>query len=99
MIRGAQKRMIVLRTRDSRVFEEAYFVMRREAEGDGASEQDMIREANRILERSLPRDQFTSAPPSQTNSKTRWGGFFWFAVGLLCGGGSTGILCLLLFLL
>lgn len=99
MIRGAQKRMIVLRTRDSRVFEEAYFVMRREAEGDGASEQDMIREANRILERSLPRDQFTSAPSAQTNSKTRRGGFFWFTVGLLCGGGSTGILCLLLHLL
>ncbi len=99
MIRGAQKRMIVVRTRDSRVFEEAYFVMRREAEGDGASEQDMIREANRILERSLPRERLVPAPPAQTRPKARRGGFFWFTAGLLCGGGSTGILFLLLHLL
>ena len=99
MIRGAQKRMIVLRTRDSRVFEEAYFVVRREAEGDGASEQDMIREANRILERSLPRDRLTPVTPMQASPKARRGGFFWFTVGLLCGGGGTGILCLLLQLL
>lgn len=99
MIRGAQKRMIVLRTRDSRVFEEAYFVVRREAEGDGASEQDMIREANRILERSLPRERRTPAQTIQPTTKAKRGGFYWFAVGLLCGGGSTGILGLLLYLL
>lgn len=95
MIRGAQKRMIVLRTRDSRVFEEAYFVMRRETDGDGTSEQDMIREANRILERSFPRERLTP----QTSPTARRGGFFWFTTGFLCGGGMVGILWLLLFLL
>ena len=99
MIKGAQKKMIVLRTHNSRMFEEAYFVMRREAEGDGASEQDMIREANRILERNLPRERLVPAPSAQTSPKARRGGFFWFAAGLICGGGSTGILCLLLHLL
>ena len=99
MIRGAQKRMIVVRTRDSRVFEEAYFVMRREAEGDGASEQDMIREANRILERSLPRDRLTPPPPTQASPTARHGGFFWFTAGLISGGSVTGILWLLTYLL
>jgi hypothetical protein len=28
MLKGAEKRMIVVRTRDSRMFEEAYFVVR-----------------------------------------------------------------------
>ncbi len=48
MIKGAQKRMIVVKTADSKLFEEAYFVMR----GDmNVSEGDMVSEANKIIER------------------------------------------------
>ncbi len=47
MIKGAQKKMIVIKTSDSAVFEEAYFVLRRER---NAVEADMVREANRIIE-------------------------------------------------
>lgn len=46
MIKGAQKRMIVVRTADSTIFEEAYFVMRG---GEKREERDMIDEANRII--------------------------------------------------
>ena len=48
MIKGAQKRMIVVKTTDSRVFEEAYFVMRGETSVSG---EDMVTEAGRIIER------------------------------------------------
>ena len=48
MIKGAQKRMIVVKTTESKIFEEAYFVLRREAEG--VSQGDMVGEANRIIE-------------------------------------------------
>ncbi len=47
MIKGAQKRMIVVKTADSRMFEEAYFVMRGEV---SIPEGDMVAEANRIIE-------------------------------------------------
>ena len=47
MIKGAQKRMIVVKTGDSAVFEEVYFVMRRES---SAERLDMLSEANRIIE-------------------------------------------------
>ena len=47
MIKGAQKRMIVVKTGESRVFEEAYFVLRRESRADRL---DMLAEANRIIE-------------------------------------------------
>jgi hypothetical protein len=47
MIKGAQKRMIVVKTGDSRVFEEAYFVLRRESRADRL---DMLAEANKIIE-------------------------------------------------
>ena len=33
MLRGAQKQMIVIRTHDSRLFEEAYFVVRKPRTG------------------------------------------------------------------
>ena len=49
MIKGAQKKMIVVKTADSAVFEEVYFVMRRES---NAERLDMLSEANRIIENS-----------------------------------------------
>ena len=47
MIKGAQKKMIVMRTADSAIFEEVYFVMRN---GKSCEERDMIEEANRIID-------------------------------------------------
>ena len=51
MIKGAQKRMRVVKTTDSPIFEEAYFVLRRESNGG-----DMVEEANRIIDNSGARD-------------------------------------------
>ena len=48
MIKGAQKRMIVMKTANSQVFEEAYFVLRR---GCGRDGDDIVEEANRIIEK------------------------------------------------
>lgn len=128
MLRGAQKQMIVVRTRDSRVFEEAYFVIRHGKHG-GLTEplpdkEDMLTEANRIIERSI------AAAGREGTERARVGSFFpgsrpehvcrtlptvgeteeahglsfgkrlmtsalWFLGGLLCGGGSVGLIWLL----
>ncbi len=45
MLKGAQKRMIVVKTADSKIFEEAYFVVTPNYDGE---ELDMIAEAERI---------------------------------------------------
>ena len=47
MLKGAQKRMIVVKTGNSRLFEEAYFVVRGDALSSGG---DMVCEANKIIE-------------------------------------------------
>ena len=67
MLRGAEKRMIVVRTKDSRLFEEAYFVIRRGVdEGEGRpSENDMVREATRIV------SQNSAAYPA-ARRRSRW---------------------------
>ena len=48
MIKGCQKEMVVLQTRESPVFESAYFVLRKGRAG-AAPARDMLTEANRLL--------------------------------------------------
>ena len=52
MIKGAQKQMIVVRTGDSRYFDEAYFVLRREVKARRRACGEMLSEADRILRES-----------------------------------------------
>ena len=47
MLKGAQKKMIVIKTSDSDIFEEAYFVVKGGVE---RSRPDMVSEANRIID-------------------------------------------------
>ena len=98
MIRGAEKRMIVVRTRDSRMFEEAYFVVRPEADRDGREEADMLWEANRILEASMAtcRGEHSGAIDRSLPRGGLLRGLMWFSLGRLTGGGGVGLLWLLL---
>lgn len=54
MIRGAQKRMIVVKTEGSRLFEEAYFILRRELPGGTPDRKTLVGEAEKILAESAP---------------------------------------------
>ena len=92
MLRGAKKNMIVVRTRDSRMFEEAYFVMRRDA-GVAADEADMLWEANRILEGTA---HGAVREPSSIARGGRLRCAVWFLAGVVGGGGVTGLLWWLL---
>ena len=89
MLKGAQKRMIVIRTRDSRLFEEAYFVMRRDLPDSDTRRSDMLWEANRIVERSLgvPTATPDRAGTPQKPSYKRWlTPALTFTAGMLSGG-------------
>ena len=52
MIKGCQRKIIMMQGGECAPFESAYFVLRDENEGDG--DRDMIKEASRIIARSLP---------------------------------------------
>lgn len=98
MLRGAEKRMIVVRTRDSRMFEEAYFVVRPEADRAGRDEMDMLWEANRILESSVAGGRGDGVKSSRVPlpGQGLLRGLVWFFLGLLTGGGAVGLLWVLL---
>ena len=93
MIRGAQKKMIVLRTHNSRLFEEAYFVMRHNAD-EGQQNHDILREANRILEGSL--SGYGQERQAKERRRRRRERVILFLLGLFCGGGGVGLLWMLL---
>ena len=53
LLKGCQKRIICLQSADSRLFREAFFVMREGCTGE--REEDILAEANRILDENLLR--------------------------------------------
>ena len=89
MLKGAQKRMYVVKMREDSLFEEAYFVLRREA--GGAAGGDMVSEANQIIRQS-------DAPGQAQKSKNKlpWQIALGFVCGLVAGGGIGTAFCLLL---
>ncbi len=78
MVKGAQKQMIVVKTADSNLFEEAYFVVRRNASG---GRMDMLAEANKIIENCGIRARRKQKPDIK---------LLIFALFSFLGGGTLG---------
>ncbi len=89
MLKGAQKRMYVVKLGQESPFEEAYFVLKRES--DAVPGKDMVSEAARIIRQSAGQEQGT-APAN----KRAWQIALGFACGFITGGGIAVAICLLL---
>ena len=74
MIKGAQRKMIVMKTSDSAFFEEAYFVLRKE---NRDFDDDMVKEANKIIDEGGIR--------RKPKKRKLFGEWIFAAVGFLCG--------------
>ena len=55
--KGCQKKMIKIKNPESRFFEEAYFILKEECDGDETDIKDMVEEANRIIGNSIRKKQ------------------------------------------
>jgi len=90
MVRGCQKKVIVMKNIGSSFFDEAHFILKDcAADQPGTGEADMIAEAHRIiLENQLP-------PPSE-EPRSGKSGAGWFTAGALSGGAVMAILFILL---
>lgn len=89
MLKGAQKKMYVVKMGEDSLFEEAYFVLKRDIVA--VQGKDMVSEATRIIRQSAGGQAMQSAP-----KKLSWQAFVGFACGLLTGGGVAAAICLLL---
>ena len=54
MIKGCERRILQVNGGETSLFESAYFVLKKSAEQREDSHTDMLKEANRIIESSLP---------------------------------------------
>ena len=55
MIRGVQRKMIVIRNIDGRLFDEAHFILKTSVKETESEKDELLREANRIIsEHSYP---------------------------------------------
>lgn len=86
LLKGASRRIVIVKSNDSKLFEEAHFILR-EAPAD-APLADLLEEANRIVEKSR-----FPAPKKAGKSK-----HLQFAAGLFTGA-AIEALGLILFLL
>ena len=93
MLKGIQKKMIMVKTGGSSVFEAAYFVLRSDKTAENTDENAMIREATRILQESelYPRRN----TPCSKKLRHRRMLLLFFLAGVLCGGLLLALLWLL----
>ena len=89
MLKGAQKRMYVVKLGEDSLFEEAYFVLRSDAAAVAGG--DMVSEANKIIRQS-------ACPQAVQKGKVRlpWQIALGFLCGFVTGGGIAAAICLLL---
>lgn len=91
MIKGAQKKMVVVRTRDSRLFEEAYFVMRHDTPDESRKDNDIVAEANRIIHQNTDHGRSHVIDNACKRSALVSRGIS-FAIGCLTGGGFCALI-------
>ncbi|MBQ1232126.1 MAG: hypothetical protein IIX86_01200 [Clostridia bacterium] len=89
MLKGAQKKMYVVKMGQDSPFEEAYFVLKRER--DAVTGDDMIKEATRIISQSAGQERSAESVGRRVGKSV-----LLFACGLVTGGGIAGVICWLL---
>ena len=92
MIKGCQRRVIVVKGDDESMFECAYFVLKNDKNHDSPSEGDMIAEADKIIRES---GQITNKKATEKEKKDYKKSFIPFSVGALIGS-VIGLLWLFL---
>ena len=93
VVRGTQRKMVVVKTTDSELFDEAYFILRKDSAKNGdASESSMIDEANRIINKNIfsrERERRRAAAISARD-------LLLYVGGLASGSGIVGLFWLVL---
>lgn len=84
MMRGCQRKVIFLKNTGSSLFDEAYFVISRESEKEDLDENNMIVEANRIIE-SQGRDDSLKSGESKVKVFVSLSFLLGLFMGIICG--------------
>ena len=78
MLKGAQKKVIIVKDTKSGIFDEAYFIVKNSADHTNLTKRDMVSEAERIISGSVINDG------EQTKKSENFLRPLWFFIGMLC---------------
>ena len=91
MVKGTSKRVVVVKSPDPKVFEQALFIVREEyAGGGGSARHEILREAQEVADRYL---HSVSPPVGRRRSRLRL--ILCLVGALLLAGGAAAVLYLL----
>lgn len=89
MIKGCQKNVVWIRSTESELFEEAYFIVSDKVKRKHISENDMVSEANRLIaDRFVPMQAFKPQNTLPKKEKIKW-----FFIGLLSAVATFALIC------
>jgi len=88
MIKGTHRHMVILKNTESPLFEEAYFILRDQANPTDCRG-DMVAEANRIIAAN-------TLPPTRKPKHEKIKHLLFFLLGALAGSGVTAMLFIIL---
>ena len=93
VVRGTQRKMVVVKAQDSELFEEAYFILRKDlGHKQSASEDSMVLEANRIINKSV----FSRERDRHGGAGVTLKDFLFYVGGFVSGSGIVGLFWLVL---
>ena len=94
MIKGIQKNMILVQTPNNRYFESAYFILRHDLSAKEQKENEMIKEANRIIDENSAYGSGQRKDMKKARRLSSWHFSFW--IGGAVGAFFTFLISLLL---
>lgn len=94
--KGCQKRIIMLKSTGSELFDEAYFILKERAEkSPHITESDMVKEANRIISDNILGNRRNRSGSPARSLGNRILLLKWYAAGVLSCGTVVGIIALI----
>ena len=91
MIKGCQKNVVWIRSTESELFEEAYFIISDKIKRKQVSENDMVSEANRLIA-----DRFTPLGAEHKAHFPKKEKIKWFFMGLFSAVASFSLVCFII---
>ena len=85
LIKGCNKRVIVMKDTGNDMIEEAFFILRPVSGKSAISEGDLLKHANSILEKSLYNDRFSSLSMNVSKPQKKTWKFGAFCFGVIVG--------------
>ena len=92
VIKGCQKNVVWIRSTESELFEEAYFIVSDKVKRKHISENDMVSEANRLIaDRFSPMQAFKPQSSLPKKEKLKW-----FLFGLCSAVVALALICFII---